>query len=64
MLKIELKDRETRFWARAIFTVSDRYICYMLSSDNIKVLAVASLVSSNRRVRTARLISLLLALRW
>ena len=59
-LRIELKDREARFWARAIFTVSGLLcICYILPSNNVKVLAVAGLTSSaaflqyqNRAIQT------------
>ena len=59
-LRIELKGREARFWARAIFTVSGLLcICYILPSNNVKVLAVAGLTSSaaflqyqNRAIQT------------
>lgn len=60
MLRVELKDREARFWARAIFTASSLLcICYTLPSNNVKVLAVAGLTSSaaflqyqNRAIQT------------
>jgi len=60
VLGVELEDREARFWARAIFTVSGLLcICYTLSSNNVKVLAVAGLTSSaaflqyqNRAIQT------------
>jgi hypothetical protein len=46
-LKIELKDREARFWARVFFTVSGLLgICYLLPSNSAKVLAVAGVTSS------------------
>lgn len=46
-LMIEFKDREARFWAPVVFTVSGLLcICYILSSNNAKVVAVASLKSS------------------
>jgi hypothetical protein len=59
-LKMELKDRETRFWARVVFTVSRLLCtCYILPSNNAKVVAVAGLTSSaaflqfqNRAIKT------------
>jgi hypothetical protein len=59
-LRIELKDREARFWLRVVFTVSGLLcICYILSSNNAKVLAVAGVTFSatflqyqNRAIQT------------
>jgi hypothetical protein len=46
-LRIELKDREARFWALVVFPVSGLLcICYILPSNNAKVVVVASLASS------------------
>jgi hypothetical protein len=59
-LRIELEGREARFWARVAFTVSGLLcICYILPSNNAKVVTVASLAVSaaffqyqNRAIQT------------
>jgi hypothetical protein len=59
-LRIELREREVRFWVRVVFTVSGLLcICYILPSNNAKLVAVAGLASGaavlqfqNRAIQT------------